>query len=177
MTDRMKELGFEQIDIKTLGLDPITAVGDRWMLISAGDETSSNTMTASWGFMGVMWNKPAVTAAIRRSRHTKKFVDDKGVFTLSFYPESMKKTLGFCGSKSGRDFETNGKAKAAGLTALAVDGTVAYEEAEIILVCKTMYTSEIGAEGFTDGSIPAAQYADNDWHTMYIAEITAAYRR
>lgn len=177
MTERMKELGFAPVDVKALDLNPFTSIGDRWMLITAGDEASSNTMTASWGFMGVMWGKPAVTVAIRQSRHTKTFVDDNDAFTISFYPDSMKKALGFCGSKSGRDYETNGKAKAAGLTALSVDGTTAYEEAEMIFVCRKMFAAKLGEEDFIDKSIIGSMYGDKDWHTAYIAEITAVYKK
>ena len=177
MTERMKELGFAPVDVKALDLNPFTAIGDRWMLITAGDEASSNTMTASWGFMGIMWGKPAVTVAIRQSRHTKTFVDDNDTFTISFYPDSMKKALGFCGSKSGRDYETNGKAKAAGLTALSVDGTTAYEEAEMIFVCRKMFAAKLGEEDFIDKSIIGSMYGDKDWHTAYIAEITAVYKK
>ena len=176
MNERMKELGFAPVDVKALDLNPFTAIGDRWMLITAGDEASSNTMTASWGFMGIMWGKPAVTVAIRQSRHTKTFVDDD-TFTISFYPDSMKKALGFCGSKSGRDYETNGKAKAAGLTALSVDGTTAYEEAEMIFVCRKMFAAKLGEEDFIDKSIIGSMYGDKDWHTAYIAEITAVYKK
>ena len=177
MTERMKELGFAPVDVKTLDINPFTAIGDKWMLITAGDEASSNTMTASWGFMGIMWGKPAVTLAIRQSRHTKTFVDSGELFTLSFYPEDMKKTLGFCGSKSGRDFEPNGKAKAAGLTALSVDGTTAYEEAELIFVCRKMFSTLLSETDFIDKSIIGSMYGDKDWHTAYIAEITAAYKK
>ena len=177
MNERMKELGFAPVDVKTLDLNPFTAIGDRWMLITAGDEASSNTMTASWGFMGIMWGKPAVTVAIRQSRHTKTFVDKCDTFTVSFYPSDKKQALGFCGSKSGRDYETNGKAKAAGLTALSVDGTTAYEEAEVILVCRKMYAAPLAEAYFTDKSIIGSMYGDKDWHTAYIAEITAAYTK
>ena len=177
MTERMKELGFKEIDVKALDLNPFNAIGDRWMLITAGDEASSNTMTASWGFMGIMWGRPAVTVAIRQSRHTKTFVDKADTFTISFYPESMKKVLGFCGSKSGRDYETNGKAKAAGLTAISVGGTTAYEEAELVFVCRKMFSTMLKEEDFIDKSIIGSMYGDKDWHTAYIAEITAAYKK
>lgn len=178
MTDRMKELGFERVaDVRELKIDPFTAIGTDWVLISAGNEKSSNTMTASWGFMGIMWGKPAVEVFIRKSRYTKEFVDKDELFTISLYPSEMKKALSFCGSKSGRDFSTNEKAKAAGLTAMSVDGSIAYEEAELIFVCRKIYQSPITDEGFVDKSIITAQYSDGDYHTAYIAEIVAVYKK
>ena len=177
MTDRMKELGFAPADVKTLDINPFHAIGDRWALVSAGTPQSGNTMTISWGFMGVMWNKPSVTVAIRQSRHTKGFIDGAELFTVSFYPDELKKALGFCGSKSGKDFEPNGKAAAAGLTALDADGALAYEEAELILVCKKTYCAEMSAENFIGGENLSAFYADGDMHTAYIGEIIAAYKK
>ena len=177
MTDRMKLLGFEQVNVKELDFNVFGTIGDRWMLITAGDENGSNTMTASWGQMGILWNKPVATCYIRQSRYTKEFVDAGELFTLSVYPGGMTKALGFCGSKSGRDYDKDGKAKAAGLTAMYLDGTTAYEEAELVLVCRKLYQYEINAEGFRDSSLTGAFYADNDWHTAYISEIVAAYKK
>lgn len=177
MTERMKQLGFSETDPRALDLNPFAAIGDRWMLITAGDENGSNTMTASWGGMGIFWGKPAAVAMIRQSRYTKKFVDDSELFTLSFYPDDKKQALAFCGSKSGRDFAKDEKAKQAGLTALYLDGTTAYEEAELILVCKKMYRSDLAPDGFIDRSILDAQYKDGDIHTVYVAEIIAAYKK
>lgn len=37
------------------------------MLITAGDENGYNMMTASWGFMGEMWEADSVIAMIRPS--------------------------------------------------------------------------------------------------------------
>lgn len=177
MTERMTQLGFEEIDIKTLDFNVFNTIGNRWMLITAGDEEGSNTMTASWGQMGILWNKPVATAYIRQTRYTKEFVDAGELFTLSVYPGEMTKALSFCGSKSGRDFEKDGKAKNAGLTALYLDGTTAYEEAELILVCRKLYQYDMNADGFKDKSLVTANYADDNWHTAYISEIVAAYRK
>lgn len=177
MTEKMAELGFRQIDVKSLDMNVFGTIGDRWMLITAGNEERSNTMTASWGQMGILWNKTVATAYIRKTRYTKEFVDSGELFTLSVYPDNaeLKKALGFCGSKSGRDYPDKGKAEAAGLTAMSVDGSVAYEQAELIFVCKKLYSYDINADGFFDKSIIDAQYSDDNWHTAYIAEITAAY--
>lgn len=177
MTEKMKQLGFREVKPQELDLNPFKAIGDQWMLITAGDENGSNTMTASWGGAGIFWGKPAVVALIRESRYTKGFVDGSELFTLSFYPEDKKQALVFCGSKSGRDFDRDEKAKQAGLTALYLDGTTAYEEAELIFVCRKMYRNEFSADSFLDRSIIEAQYKNGDWHTAYIAEIIAAYKK
>ena len=86
MTERMEKLGFQPVNVKELDFNVFGTIGDRWMLITAGDESSSNTMTASWGQMGILWNKPVATCYIRRSRYTKEFVDAGELFTLSVCP-------------------------------------------------------------------------------------------
>lgn len=177
MTERIKQLGFSKVEPKELDLNPFKAIGDQWMLITAGDESGSNTMTASWGGAGIFWGKPVVIALIRESRYTKKFVDENDLFTLSFYSEDKKQALAFCGSKSGRDLPKDEKAKQAGLTALYLDGTTAYEEAELIFVCRKLYKDDISAECFIDKPIIDAQYKHGDWHTAYVAEIIAAYKK
>ena len=109
------------------------------MLITAGDEKKSNTMTASWGGLGIMWGKNVATAYIRPNRYTKEFVDREDYFTLAFFGEEHREALNLCGRVSGRDED---KIKEAGLTPYYVDGTVAFEEAKMIFVCKkVMYSA------------------------------------
>ena len=44
---------FEKIDITKENINPFQRIGQDWMLISAEREGKVNTMTASWGMMGV----------------------------------------------------------------------------------------------------------------------------
>ena len=96
-------MAFKEVDIKSLNFNPFTKIGSEWMLITAGDESGCNTMTASWGGLGVLWGKNVATCYIRPQRYTKKFVDANDTFTLSFYGPEYKQALSICGSKSGRD--------------------------------------------------------------------------
>ena len=40
-------MGFHEIHIEALNFNPFTKMSKQWMLITAGDENGSNTMTAS----------------------------------------------------------------------------------------------------------------------------------
>ncbi len=40
----------------------------KWALLTAGDESSFNTMTISWGGLGTIWGKPVATVYVRTSR-------------------------------------------------------------------------------------------------------------
>ena len=46
---------FKETDISTLKFNPFDKISRQWMLVTAGDNDSSNTMTASWGGVGIMW--------------------------------------------------------------------------------------------------------------------------
>lgn len=161
-------MAFREIKIEDIQMNPFTKIGKQWMLITAGNEEKCNTMTASWGGVGVMWGKNAVTAYIRPQRYTKEFVDKEETFTISFYGEEYRKALSLCGSVSGRDQD---KIKEAGLTPYYVDGTAAFEEAEMIMVCRKMYAGKIEPENFLDDTVDAKWYPQKDYHTMYIAEV------
>ena len=99
-------MAFRETDIHTLKFNPFDKISKQWMLITAGDRTKSNTMTASWGGVGIMWGKPVATAYIRPQRYTKEFVDQNEYFTLSFLAEEYRKALNVCGSVS---WKTSGR--------------------------------------------------------------------
>ncbi len=83
-----KTMSFQEVSIEELQMNPFTKIGKEWMLITAGNEEKHNTMTASWGGVGVLWGKNVVTAYIRPQRYTKEFVDAQDVFTLSFFGDN-----------------------------------------------------------------------------------------
>lgn len=161
-------MGFKEISAEELQFNPFTKIGKEWMLVTAGDENRHNTMTASWGGVGVMWGKNVVSVYIRPQRYTKEFVDANDTFTLSFYDEAWKKALGICGSKSGRDCD---KEAEAGLTPYYVDGTTAFEEADMILICKKQYHQDMAPEHFDVKENDEKWYPEKDYHTLYMAEI------
>ena len=161
-------MGFREVSAEELQFNPFTKIGKEWMLVTAGDEEKHNTMTASWGGRGIMWGKNVVSVYIRPQRYTKEFVDANELFTLSFYDESYRKALNICGSKSGKDCD---KEAEAGLTPYYTDGTTAFEEANMILVCKKQYHQDMSSEHFDEKENDSRCYPGKDYHTMYMAEI------
>ncbi|MGN1194852.1 MAG: flavin reductase [Acutalibacteraceae bacterium] len=162
---------FNKISPKDLSENPIKLFDNSWSLIASGDQNAYNTMTASWGGVGELWNRDVCFVFIRPQRYTFEFVEKNDLFTVSFYPEEYHKALSFCGSHSGRDFD---KAKETGLTPLFVDGTAAFEEAKIILVCKKIACQDMDPNGFLDKSIEK-NYAAQDYHRIYVGEIVSCY--
>ena len=162
----------KEINIKELKENAVSLFDDRWCLITAGNEKGWNTMTASWGAMGELWNKDVCFCFIRPQRYTYEFTEREELFTLSFFGEEYRKALAYCGRNSGRDVD---KAKETGLTPKAVDGSISFEEAEMVLVCKKLAYQDIKHDGFIDPTIDAACYPAKDYHRMYIGEIIKCY--
>ncbi|HIY53300.1 MAG TPA: flavin reductase [Candidatus Agathobaculum merdavium] len=166
-------MSFTKINIDKQSFNPFDLIGKQWMLVSAGTEEKWNTMTASWGGVGVIWGKPSATCYIRHSRYTKEFVDNSEYFTLSFLRDGYRDALSVLGSKSGRDMD---KMHGSGLTPTFVDGQPTFAEAELVLVCRKRCKSEIAPEDILQQETLDKWYGDQDYHTMYIGEIVAAYR-
>ena len=162
----------KETDVMFLSFNPFGRIGRDWCLISAGREGSFNTMTASWGGVGILWNKPVATCYIRPQRYTKEFVDREEMFTLSFFPDGYRKALSLCGSVSGRE---HNKPLEAGITPLFTDGSVTFEEANLVLVCRKLYSQPMTEESFVDKGVLEADYPARDLHTIYIGEIVKAY--
>ncbi|MEO2589459.1 flavin reductase, partial [[Clostridium] symbiosum] len=104
----------------------------------------------------------------RPQRYTKEFVDANDTFTLSFYGPECKNALNLCGTVSGRDRD---KISEAGLTPYFTEGTAAFEEANLIFVCRKIYQDDMPYENFIAKENDAKYYPNKDYHTMYIAEI------
>lgn len=70
---------FGRIDPKELNQNVFSMIGEQWMLVTAGTAERCNTMTASWGGLGVLWGKPVATVYIRPQRYTLEFVERGGL--------------------------------------------------------------------------------------------------
>ena len=165
---------FEKIDPKALDKNVFSLIGDQWMLITAGTKDQCNTMTASWGGLGVLWGKPVATVYIRPQRYTLEFVEREDTFTLCFFGEEYRKALALCGSKSGRDMD---KVKECGFTVATAEGAPYFEEADLVLVCKKSYWQDMDPTHFLDPEVDGRWYPEKDYHRIFIGEIVEALRK
>ncbi len=164
---------FNQILPKELNQNPFSMFHNDWALVTAGTIDNYNTMTVSWGGVGILWNKDVATIYIRPQRYTYEFIEKNDLFTISILPEEYKNALTFCGKFSGRDYD---KAKETGISPIEADGLVTFNEARLVLVCKKLYHSDINPEHFYDNEIEK-HYPLKDYHRMYIGEIVTAYNK
>lgn len=160
---------FKNISPDQFDFSPFRLIGKEWMLITAENEGKVNSMTASWGGLGVMWGKNVAYVVIRKSRFTKKLVDAADSFSLTFFEhKKYQKTLGYMGSVSGRDED---KIEKSGLTVAHQNGVPYFAEAKTVLLCKKLCRQYIAPESFIDDSIDGQWYSDSDYHDLYIVEV------
>lgn len=161
----------KEINIRDIKISPVELISDGWALLTAGNEEKYNTMTVSWGALGEIWGKDAAFVFVRPQRYTYEFTEKEELFTLSFYGSEFKDALRLCGSKSGRDID---KAEATGLKPVFTDGTVTFEQAKYTIVCRKMASQFIDPAGFDDAAIEN-NYANKDYHKVYVGEIIKVY--
>ena len=159
---------FQPYPADVLDLNPFTKLSKEWALVSSGNKTKYNTMTVSWGGFGVLWGKNVVYIFIRDSRYSKELIDQGDFFSVSFLDEKYTDALKYCGANSGRDGD---KFAAANLTP-AFKHSIPYpDEANFVILCEKLAAVPITEDTFIDPSIKDKWYADNDMHTMYVAEV------
>ncbi len=161
---------FKKITYKEFKAGEIRLIADDWMLVAAGNfENKFNMMTANWGGLGWLWNKPVAFIFVRPQRYTYQFTERENYFTLTFYEEKYRNILNLMGSKSGRDMD---KINKSGLTPFETENkSIAFKEARIILECEKIYAAPVSENNFIDKSIPGKVYPNKDYHMMYIGEI------
>ena len=151
-----------------LNKNVFSMIGKEWLLVTAEKEGKVNTMTASWGGLGVMWGKDVAFIVLRPQRYTKEFVDAGETFSLSVLGGERRKTLNYLGTVSGRDED---KVAKSGQTVEREDGTPYFGEADTVLICRNLYAQPYDPSCFIDKSCDERWYPDKDYHTLYIAEI------
>lgn len=164
--------------------EDILTVLQKGVLLTAKAEGKVNTMTISWGTIGIEWAKPIFTVFVRENRFTRELLEKNPEFTINIpVGEFDKKILGICGTKSGRNTD---KFKAASLTEEEpeVISVPAIKELPLTLECKIIYKqtqnpkeiTEENNEKFYPQNIESSFHgANKDYHTAYYGEVVAAY--
>ena len=102
----------------------IKKIKEEWFLIASEKENKVNTLTASWGAVGNLWNKPVIFIFVRPQRYTTEFLQASNEFTVTFF-DGYKKELGYLGTVSGRDED---KISKVGFNIEYVDGKPVFKE-------------------------------------------------
>ena len=168
--------GYKKIAPEDIKGNVFQMIGNEWMLVTASDgEGKYNTMTASWGGMGVLWNKHVCFVFVRPQRYTYEFTEGGDRATLSFFRGDCKQALAYCGSKSGRD--TDNIADTGLIPVTTDEGSVGFEQAELIVSCRKLYSEKLKETSFHDEEVREGSYPGRDYHMMYVYEVEGVYER
>lgn len=149
-------------------------LGGKGIFVTSG-AGKSNTMTASWGFCGVMWTKPILVAPIRLSRFTHGLIESSKEFSVSIpLDNSSNKALGFFGKYSGKDKDKYGEFGIEPVRCKTI-GTNVMPGSMYHLECRVIYSDNIIKERLPE-EINESMYKDSNYHTLFYGEILDAYK-
>lgn len=160
-------MSFKETNINSLQITPFSSFKDEWALVTAGTAEKFNTMTVSWGGIGIIWNKPVSFIFIRPQRYTFEFIEKNNYYSVCFLEDGNRNILSLCGSKSGRDIN---KIKETGLSPIFNCSAPYFEQAKLTLICRKIHGQFIDSSCFIDQSIHL-EYKNNDYHKMFIGQI------
>lgn len=149
------------------------SIGKDWMLITASDGENVNTMTASWGGLGVMYGKNVAFIVVRPQRYTREFIDKAETFSLCFLDKSYRKVLNYLGTVSGR---TEDKIEKSGLTVVQEDDTPYFGESKQVFICRKLLRQPLEEGSLLIEKLDSTFYPNKDYHILYIAEITKSLK-
>ena len=87
----------EKIDVLEHAGEILPAVNKGVLLTSAANG-KANTMTISWGMLGVEWARPVFVTFVREGLFTRTLLDETGEFTIGIPGEGFdRKILGRAG--------------------------------------------------------------------------------
>lgn len=163
----------EMIPLRDLQLSVFSAWEPGWFLLTAGENRPGgfNSMTVSWGALGVIWHRPLVIVVVRPQRYTREFMERYETFSLCAFDEAHRPALDMLGNRSGRDTT---KMKDCGLTPIALSRIACpgFAEAQLILECRKTYYADLDPSHFLADFI--AGHYDGDYHRVYFGEVLAA---
>jgi flavin reductase (DIM6/NTAB) family NADH-FMN oxidoreductase RutF len=144
-----------------------------WLLLTAGENRPGgfNSMTVSWGALGVIWHRPLAVVLLRPQRYTREFTERFDTFSLCAFDEAFRPALQMLGTLSGRDTQ---KMKECGLTPIGLTQIACpgFAEAKLILECRKMYFDDLKPAHFLADFIE--EHYQGDYHRIYFGEVLAA---
>lgn len=168
---------FQPYPINMLEINPFEKINREWFALTTEADGKVNAMTCSWGTMGTLWNKSVLMAFVRESRYTRELLDKSESFSACFFDpadKSNKILLDYLGKTSGHKED---KIKSAHLH-MNYDMKIPYiDECNFALICKKLAKIPITEDMILDKDIVPKNYANGDYHYIYIGEVVDALAR
>ncbi len=164
--------GFTRLDPLRFDQSPFRVIDRDWLIVTTEAAGRANAMTASWGGMGILWNKPVLYLVIRPQRFTRELLDQNGRFSVAVLDESRRQEMRYLGTASGRDED---KLARASLPIAHEDGIPYLTDARALFLCRALYRQPMGGQFFLDPALDKACYPGKDYHILYVCEVEGLY--
>jgi flavin reductase (DIM6/NTAB) family NADH-FMN oxidoreductase RutF len=137
-----------------------------------------NSMTIGWGSLSIYWGESVFIAPVRLSRFTHHMIEQSGVFTVSVPLDgALRKELGICGSKSGRDTDKFALCNFTAVDGQSVDCPI-IGEAQLHIECEVVAADTLDASKMSGDIVDkmyAGDYENGDYHTLFFGKIVDCY--
>ncbi|MDR0715016.1 MAG: flavin reductase [Bacteroidales bacterium] len=180
---KLKDMNFDEL-FKAISPEEVTdnifnLTGKDFTVITSGKASLFNSMTASWGGVGILFNKPVTWCFLRANRYTLEIIKEELTYTMSYFPDEYKEQVLFFGSKSGRDTD---KMKETTLTSIQTPGgNTTYKEARLVLECKLIEITTVNPDDFytqeAKDFITEAYLEAKAYHKLVFGDITNVWIR
>ena len=165
---------FKPIAPKNIPEPVFTLVNEDLSVLTSGNPSHYNSMVASWGGWGILFNKPVVFHLLRSNRYTLELMRQENSYTMSFFDDEFKDDIVLFGMSSGRD--SDAKMKNTKLTAVQTPaGNMTYKEAKLIIECRLIQVTTVSPGDFLaeeNRQFIVDAYAEtNDYHKIVYGEI------
>ncbi len=163
-------MSFCEISPDEFERSPFRLIGREWLLITTPDSTKksgANAMTASWGNLGILWNKPIATVFVRPQRYSYPLCEASDRFSLCVLPDDRRDALKLCGTRSGSELD---KLAECSLDCDDIDGVKVISQSKVAFICRKLYADDLKRDNFIDKD-QFKHYPSDDFHRFYILEI------
>ncbi|MBO6242049.1 MAG: flavin reductase [Butyrivibrio sp.] len=159
---------FQPVNPDDLETGPYKFVGEK-ILITAADGNKVNTMCATWGGVGYIWDKRVTFIFARKGRYTSELINASGEYSISFMnQDKYRGALKYLHMVSGRDEDKIANSR---LNINYDDGIPFIDEAREIITCKVLYQREFDEDALIDDEIKEKFYSDGNYHILFIGEV------
>ena len=171
---------FKPIEPKMITESVFKLIGEDYAVLTAGTPSKYNSMVASWGGWGILFNKPAAFSMLRANRYTLELMRREQKYTMSFFDTEFKDDITQFGLSSGRNSDE--KMKKTKLTSVQTpSGNTVFKEAKLIVECKLIQVTTVSPDDFLveeNKKFVVDAFAEaGEYHKMVVGEITNVWIR
>jgi len=173
---------FKQIEPTEIPESVFTLIGEDYSVLTAGKPSHYNSMIASWGGWGILFNKPSAFSFLRSNRYTLELMREEQSYTMCFFDSEFKDDIMLFGRSSGRNNDE--KMRNTQLTAAQTPaGNMAFKEAKLIIEYKLIQVTTVSPDDFLteEGRTFVVNANPNavpsDYHKLVFGEITNVWVR